>query len=108
MMTRAALLLAISLPCTSVAHAGVLFLAGNDPQPGQENVLLNNGQTGTTVFGETQSGIDVAFSSITDILTAPSNGQARVEAVDALVNNITVSIPDGFFTSLVMNPFTGS
>ena len=64
------------------ARADAIFQVGNNPQPDEENILLNSGATGTSIFGTTnQSGIDVLFSSIEE-LTAPSNGQARVEATD--------------------------
>ena len=58
-----AVLVLAAAPC----YGGVVFQIGNHPQPGEENVGLNTGTTGTTVFGVTdQSGIQVAFSSITD------------------------------------------
>src|SRR5262245_46639000 len=76
-----------------VGHAGVDFQLGNNPQPDEENVLLNTGTSGFEVFGLTnQSGLPVRFSSITDILTEPANGQARIEAQDGLVNNIKINI----------------
>src|SRR5262245_37369696 len=92
-----------------VARAGVIFQTGNHPQPDEQNILLNQGTTGTTVFGETnQTGTTVAFSSTTDILSEPANGQARIEAEDGLVNNITVTVPNGTFHDLIVNPFDGS
>ncbi len=78
-LSFAVLAAAFSLP----ASAGVVFMLGNNPQPGEENVLLNNGTTGTTVFGTTnQSSITVQFTSTTDTLSEPSNGQARIESTD--------------------------
>src|SRR5262245_10453281 len=60
--------------------AGIMFQLGNNPQPNEENVLLNTGTTGNTVFGVTnQSNIQVRFDS-TQTLLLPANGQARVEA----------------------------
>jgi hypothetical protein len=50
----------------------------------------------------------VAFSSTTDTLTVPSGGQARIEAEDGLVNNITVTVPGGSFNDFIVNPFNGS
>jgi len=88
---------------------GVTFSTGNNPQPDQQNVLLNNGATGATVFGFTnQAGLQVNFSSTTDTLVIPSGGQARVEPFDGLLNNVTISVPDGVFRSLIVNPFFGS
>jgi len=87
---------------------GVTISTGNNPQPDQQNVLLNNGSVGTTVFGLTnQSGLQVNFSSTTDVLVIPSGGQARVEPSDGLLNNVTITVPDGVFRSLIVNPFFG-
>jgi PEP-CTERM motif len=111
---KAAMVLAASIVFTvcSVVPAkadSVTFTLGNNPQPNEENILLNTGMTATTVFGTTnQSNITVAFSSLTDILTEPANGQARVEALDGVLNNITITIPGGAFEDLIINPFFGS
>ncbi len=87
----------------------VTFQIGNNPQANEENILLNSGLSGIQVFGTTnQSNLSVRFSSTTDTLVEPSSGQARVEALDGLVNNITISVPGGSFTDLIMNPFQGS
>jgi len=105
------LLLAVLIACSATAARAdsVTFTIGNNPQQDEENILLNNGATGTTVFGLTnQTQLQVAFSSTTDILVEPSSGQARVEAQDALLNNITISVPNGTFHDLILNPFFGS
>ena len=105
------LLLAVLIACSATAARAdsVTFTIGNNPQQDEENILLNNGATGTTVFGLTnQTQLQVAFSSTTDILIEPSSGQARVEAQDALLNNITISVPNGTFHDLILNPFFGS
>jgi len=87
----------------------VTFTIGNNPQSDEENILLNSGATGTTVFGLTnQTNLQVAFSSTTDTLVEPSSGQARVEALDGLLNNITISVPNGTFHDIILNPFFGS
>jgi len=87
----------------------VTFTIGNNPQPNEENVLLSSGATGTTVFGTTnQNQLQVRFTSTTDTLVEPSSGQARVEALDGLLNNITLSIPNGSFHDVILNPFFGS
>src|SRR5690242_11068567 len=94
---------------TSAKADSVTFTIGNNPQQDEENILLNNGTTGTTVFGLTnQTQLQVAFSSTTDTLVEPSSGQARVEALDGLVNNISISIPGGTFHDIILNPFFGS
>ena len=87
----------------------VTFTIGNNPQSNEENVLLNSGATGTTVFGTTnQTQLQTRFTSTTDTLVEPSSGQARVEALDGLLNNITLSIPNGSFHDVILNPFFGT
>jgi hypothetical protein len=87
----------------------VTFTLGNNPQPNEENILLSSGATGTTVFGLTnQTQLQVSFSSNIDVLSEPSSGQARVEAVDGLVNNLTIAIPGGMFQDIILNPFSGT
>jgi hypothetical protein len=94
---------------TTAKADSVTFTLGNNPQQDEENILLNSGATGITVFGLTnQTQLQVAFSSTTDTLVEPSSGQARVEALDGLVNNITISIPNGTFHDIILNPFFGS
>lgn len=106
----ALLLLAVVIFSTTTAKAdSVTFTIGNNPQSDEENILLNTGATGTTVFGTTnQTQLQAKFSSTTDTLVVPSNGQARIEAQDGLVNNVMISVPNGTFHDLIINPFFGS
>jgi hypothetical protein len=102
------LLVVALLACPGIAQANVVFTIGNVPQ-NDENVLLNSGTTGNPIFGTTnQSGFLVQFNSTTDTLTEPANGQARVEATDGLLNNVSVSMPNRSFSTLIFNPFNGS
>jgi hypothetical protein len=101
-------------PC----RADFVVLAGNDPQPDQENILLNDDQVGTTISGFTNTtNREVTFTSA-QFLAAPSNGQARVEAREsndinspqlAIDSAIAVALADpGLgFDSLVFNAFIG-
>ena len=99
----------VVISVTTARADSVTFTIGNNPQQNEENILLNSGAQGTTVFGLTnQTNLQVRFDSSTDILVEPSSGQARVEALDGLLNNITISVPNGTFTDLIMNPFFGS
>lgn len=99
----------IALSVTTAKADSVTFTIGNNPQQDEENILLNSGLNGTTVFGLTnQTNLQVAFSSTTETLVEPSSGQARVEALDGLVNNISISIPNGTFHDIILNPFFGS
>jgi hypothetical protein len=84
------------------ARADIIIASGNNPQP-DENVLLNTGITGNPIFGTTnQTGFSVRFSS-NENLTAPANGQARIEAADGTLTALTIDIPGATFTSLILN-----
>ena len=84
------------------ARADIIIAAGNNPQP-DENVLLNTGLTGNPIFGTTnQTGFSVRFSS-NENLTAPANGQARIEAADGTLTQLTIDLPGATFTSLILN-----
>ena len=104
---------AVAVFCISLANITkadtVTFTTGNNPQPNEENVLLNSGTMGSSVFGTTnQTNIMVQFTSLTDTLTEPSNGQARIEALDGTLNSVTISVPGGSFEDIIFNPFFGS
>jgi hypothetical protein len=102
--------IAIAVFSVTTARAdSVTFTIGNNPQSNEENILLNSGATGTTVFGLTnQTNLQVRFTSSTDTLVEPSSGQARVEALDGTLNNVTLDLPNGSFTDVILNPFFGS
>jgi hypothetical protein len=94
---------ALSLGSAMSARADIVIVSGNVPQPGDQNVLLNNGQTGNPIFGTTnQTGFQVRFGS-NENLTAPSSGQARVEAADGAFSQLNISLPGATFTSLILN-----
>jgi hypothetical protein len=109
---RSALIsLAIALLAPSLSRADLSITLGNNPQPGEENVLLNTGTTGNTVLGTlNQSGFLVNFTS-TQVLTEPSNGQARIEATNngsqVPVTDISFSLANGTFTDAIFNPSIG-
>jgi len=93
---------AFTLCGAASARADIIIVSGNNPQP-DENVLLNTGITGNPIFGTTnQTGLSVRFSSNENI-TAPANGQARIEAADGTLTNLTIDIPGATFTSLILN-----
>jgi hypothetical protein len=84
------------------ARADIIIVSGNNPQP-DENVLLNTGLTGNPIFGTTnQTGTSVRFSS-NENLTAPANGQARIEGADGTLTQLTTDLPGFTFTSLILN-----
>jgi hypothetical protein len=84
------------------ARADIIIASGNNPQADQ-NVLLNTDTTGNPIFGTTnQTGFSVRFSS-NENLTAPANGQARIEAADGTLTQLTIDLPGATFTSLILN-----
>ena len=108
-MKQFALAICISLLTPVISWADIIFTLGNNPQVGEENVLLNSGATGSTVTGTlNQSGLLVNFHSITQTLTAPSNGQARVEATSGgnqvALRDISFALASGTFTDAIFNP----
>ena len=97
-------LMAVVLMWASEAHATAILTIGNDPQLGDENVLLNTGLSGNPIFGTTnQTGLNVRFTGSED-LVAPANGQARIDAVDDFFTSLMIEVPSGSFTSLILNP----
>jgi hypothetical protein len=101
----------MGLAATPSARADIVFMLGNNPQPGEENILLNNGSTGPVVSGMTQmSGTVVDFSSTTgQTLNEPSSGQARVQAVDATgaqiaMTSVAIALASGNYHDLIFNP----
>ena len=107
------LLLIAALLVPSLSWANITFTLGNNPQPDEENVLLNNGTSGSTVSGTTnQSGVTVNFISATQILSEPSSGQARIEATSggsqvALSDISSITSATGPFGDLIFNMFIG-
>ncbi len=94
--------LLIGLASIGSARADIIIVTGNNPQP-DENVLLNTGISGNPIFGTTnQTGLSVRFSS-SETLIAPANGQARIEAADGTLTNLTIDIPGATFASLILN-----
>ena len=105
-MFRKNLLLIAIFALAIPAFGDAVFTFGNNPQPNEQNVLFTTDQTGSTVFGFTNtSNSQVQFSSTTDALVVSSKGQARVSAMDGLVNDITFTVPGHTFLDFILNPF---
>ena len=107
-MTRATRAIGIALATLVLmasAYADAVFTLGNNPQPNEENVLFNSPMTGTTIKGLTnRSDTPIQFSSTTDTLRA-SGGQSDIDAMDGLINNITITVPGHTFLDFILNPF---
>ena len=86
------------------AHAFTVT-PGNNPEPDEENLLLNTGQTGFIVQGITnQTGVTVDLSNTLQELTLPSSGQARVESADGLGFRVLGIITEkATFGDLILN-----
>jgi hypothetical protein len=95
------------LSFASTASATITIEAGNNPQPGEQNILLNSG-TGATVTGNTNmSGTLVNFSTSTgQTLIANPSGQGFISTNSGtgLVTSINVTSPGNFFTDFIGNP----
>jgi len=105
--------MALSLAAAS-ASADILFCLGNGQCGGSgdvENVLLRQGDTGTTVYGDTnQTNTEIFFTTTQSNggaeLSIPSNGQARIEGVGgAQITDLTFGATqaDIGFTKAVFN-----
>jgi hypothetical protein len=90
--------------CASSFASSIVFTLGNHPQPGEENILFLSDQgPAPLIMGFTNhSNTEVDFSSTTDMLTG-RGGQAEVDTVDGLINNLTITVPGHTFTDLIFN-----
>src|SRR5205085_2282526 len=98
-----------ALVAIPAANATVIFTLGNNPQPGEQNILFGSSQTGTTITGATnQSNTAVRFTS-TQSLTTGGVGQAFFEptASGTLLTNFTFSVPGTTFGDFIFNPQIG-
>lgn len=104
----AVIVLSLSLLLVSTpARADVIFTLGNNPQPGEQNTLLNTGDVGSTVFGLTSvTGLPVSFSSTTDTLLV--SGQGITTDDGSALNNVAIAVPNGTFSDFIFNPLNGS
>lgn len=103
---------ALALGTASPAGAVVNICLGGNCVPTDDNVLIVQGSSpavGTYSFNSVTAG--VAFTSGLDTLISPSNGQARIEAADAILNQVTFTVASGyaFSTALFnMNSLSGN
>src|SRR5262245_43174073 len=84
---------------SGLGYADVIFTLGNNPQPGEANIVLNNPTIATTiqatVFGV--PGITVNFTS-TQSLLEPATGLARITGLPEgfPLKNIDISLADSY------------
>lgn len=100
-LAAAALLVGTSVPAS--AAITICLGGGCAAQPGS-NVLLNTGQSGTTVAGTLNNMAGTVSLTSTESLTLPANGAARVSATDGVLNNpLTFTFNDGLISALEFN-----
>jgi hypothetical protein len=91
-----------------VTSADAIIMLDPSPSGTGNNVQFNDqppNQMGTTIFGNISDPNNtlVRFTS-TQVLTAPSQGQARIESVpNGILNNLVTTIPGFFFDTAVFN-----
>ena len=97
---------AIVVLTVAQAFGSAVFTLGNHPQPNEQNILFTSFQTGMTVDGFTnQTNTLAQFSSTTDTLVVTAVGQAKVTALDGLINDISITVPGFLFQDFILNPF---
>lgn len=99
---------ALGLALAASANATVIFTLGNNPEPGEENILFNGPGTtsgpDTTVTGLTATTDLFVFFTSDENLVTPANGQARIEAEDGAFDNLSFGVQGGTFGDFILNP----
>jgi len=91
--------------CSTGVGQALTITAGTHPEPNEENMLLNSGLSGITVTGTTNQTGGVFHLTGKETLTEPSNGQARVEAVDGSFTYLAIDAEPGTtFQDIIFNP----
>jgi hypothetical protein len=97
----AALLIGTSVPAS--AAVTICLGGGCAPQTGT-NVLLNTGDTGTSVQGTLNNAPGTVTLTSTESLSLPASGAARVSATDGILDNpLTFTFDDGLISALEFN-----
>lgn len=104
----------VAVAMAGAVRADVIFTLGNNPQPGETNILFKAPETGTAVNGFVgQSNVDVNFSNngSGQVLFQNAQGQADIQnAADpgkALLTQLDITIPGYTFGDFIMNPLNG-
>ena len=87
------------------AHAAVEICDTPNCAPARDNVLFDKTTSPVaTVTGKVDGNVVLFTSPTGELLTAPANGQARVEASDGVLDGITLALENGFsFTTANFN-----
>ena len=104
-MIKSLFVAALFAATATAASANVVIISGGIPGNPAENVLLNGGSSGTTISGTTNQTSSLVTFQGTESLTAPSNGQARIEATDGAYNSLSFFLtnPSLGFTAAEFN-----
>ncbi len=89
----------LSLGLATSAQANVTFIQGNDPSQIVNNVLFDNGETGSPILGDLNGPAPdnvITFTSSSDQLRTTAGGQANLEAVDGGINQLTIGTVSPF------------
>src|SRR5262245_32986087 len=72
---------AFILAMPQLARANIIFELGNNPQPDEENILFEDSETGSPIFGATsKTDVAIRFASLTgQTLFQNAKGQAILE-----------------------------
>jgi len=112
-LARVAIVASALCSVATAGNASVIFPLGNNPQPGEENILFGAKETGTLIHGATnQSNVTVDFSS-TQTLFQNAKGQADIFAtdhkpVDVDLTNLKITTPGFNFGDFIMNMQNGN
>lgn len=106
-MRKIAFLIASAALFSAAAPASAavtICLGGGCSAQPDSNVLINSGAPGTSVTGTLNNAPGTVTFSSTEQLIGLANGQARVAAVDGVLNNpLTFAIDSGLISALEFN-----
>lgn len=106
-MTAAALATLTAIGLSSVASAAVIFTPGNNPEPGEQNILFGNSQTSvSTVLGTTnQSNTPVEFTGFNTLVSTGGVGQGFIEPASSsdLLTSFVFTVPGQTFGDFIFN-----
>jgi hypothetical protein len=84
--------LTLGIAFVTKAGATITFLPGNNPQPGEENILFGAKETGTTINGATNtSDIGIQFTS-SETFSRILLGKLRSSTMRAAISMISLSL----------------
>ena len=80
-MKRLLLSSIVLIVCCTAMRANIIFTLGNNPQPGEMNILLNSGGTGTLVMGKPNGdpSVIVDFASFQELLNVAQRPHFTIE-----------------------------